>query len=53
MSQWPQTTLFSHILRPPVEGQDFTEATTSTTLSTAEEDMTECTTLLPGTEGEN
>ena len=50
---WPQTTLFSHVLRLPVEGQDFTEATTSTTLSTAEEDMTECTNPLPGTEGEN
>ena len=53
MSQWPQTTLFSHVLRLPVEGQDFTEVTTSTTLSTAEEDMTECTTPLPRTEEEN
>ena len=40
-------------MRLPVEGQDFTEATTSTTLSTAEEDTSECTTLQPGTEGEN
>ena len=40
-------------MRPPVEGQDFTEATTSTTLSTAEEDTTEYTTLPPKTEGEN
>ena len=53
MSQWPQTTLSNHILRPPVEGQDFVEATTSSTLSTAEEDITECTTLPPRTEGEN
>ena len=29
------------------------QATTSTTLSTAEEDTTECTTPLPRTEGEN
>ena len=35
-SQWPQTILFNHIFRPPVEGQNFEEATTSTTLSTAE-----------------
>ena len=27
MSQWPQTTLFNCLLRPPVEGPDFTEAT--------------------------
>ena len=53
MSQWPQTTLFSHVLRLPVEGQDFMEATISTTPSTAEEDMTECTTPPPRTEGEN
>ena len=31
MSRWPQTTLFSRVLRLPVEGQDFMEATTSTT----------------------
>ena len=46
-SQWPQTTLLNHILRPPVEEQNFVEATTSTTPSTAEEDMTECVTPLP------
>ena len=43
MSWWPQTTLFSCMLRLPVEGQDFAEATTPTTPSTAEEDMTGCT----------
>ena len=52
-SWWPQTTLFNHILRLPVEGQDFMEATTPTTSSTAEEDTTGCTTLPPGIEGEN
>ena len=26
-SRWPQTTLFSHVLSPLVEGQDFTETT--------------------------
>ena len=52
-SWWPQTTLFNCILRLPVEGQDFTEATAPTTLSTAEEDMTGCTTLPPGMEGVN
>ena len=51
-SRWPQTTLLSCLLRPPVEGQDFMEATTSTILSTVEEDMTECTTWPPGIEGE-
>ena len=53
MSHWPQTTLFICILRPPVEGQDFTEATTPTTPSTAKKDMTGCTTLPPTTEREN
>ena len=53
MSQWPQTTLFSHVLRLPAEGQDFIEATTPTTPSTAEEDMTGWTTPLPRTEGED
>ena len=53
MSQWHQTTLFNCVLRPSVEGQNFAEATTSITLSTAEEDMTECITLLPGIGGEN
>ena len=52
-SQWPQTTLFSHVLRLPVEGQDFVETTTSTTPSTAEENMTGCTTLPPGTDRGN
>ena len=53
MSQWPQTTLFNCILKPPVEGQNFVEATTSTTPSTAEEDMTKCITLPPRIGGEN
>ena len=52
-SQWPQTTLFSCILSLPVEGQDFTETTTHTTSSAAEEDMTRCSTLPSGTEKEN
>ena len=52
-SQWPQTTLFNHVLRPPVEGQNFVEASTSTTPSTAKEDMTECITPLPGIGEEN
>ena len=52
-SQWPQTTLFNCILRPPMEGQNFAEATTSTTLSTAEEDMTECITPPPRIGEEN
>ena len=52
-SQWHQTTLLNSILRPPVEGQNFAEATTSTPLSTAEEDMTECDTLPSRIEGEN
>ena len=30
-SWWPQTTLFSHVLSLPVEGQDFMETTTHTT----------------------
>ena len=50
---WPQTTLFNCILAPPVEEQDFTETITHTTLSTAEEDTTGCTTPLPRTEREN
>ena len=53
MSQWPQTTLFNCVLGPPVEGQHFAEATTSTTLSTAAEDMTECITPSPGIGEEN
>ena len=53
MNQWPQTTLFNHVLRLPVGGQDFTEATTPTTPSTAKEDMTGCTSLPPRTEREN
>ena len=52
-SQWPQTTLFNSILVLPVEEQDFTETTTHTTPSTAEEDMTGCTTQPPRTEREN
>ena len=38
-SQWPQTTLFSHVLSPPIEGQDFMEATSHTTSPIAEEDL--------------
>ena len=49
-SQWLQATLFSCILRLPVEGQDFMEATTQ---SNTEEDKVGCTTPLPRTEGEN
>ena len=52
-SQWPQTTLFSDALSLPVEGQDFTETTTHTTSSAAEEDTTRCTTLQSGIEKEN
>ena len=52
-SQWPQTTLFSHVLSPPVERQDFSETTTHTTSSAAEEDTTRCTTLPSRTEKEN
>ena len=44
-SQWPQTTLFIHMLSLLVEGQDFMEAITHTTSPIAEEDMTRCTTL--------
>ena len=32
---WSQTTLFSHVLSPPVERQDFMETTTHTTSSAA------------------
>ena len=49
-SQWPQTTLFSHMLSLPVEGQDFMETTTHTTSPVAEEDVTRCTTPPSGTE---
>ena len=52
-SQWPQATLFSHVLSLPVEGQDFAETTTHTTSSAAEEDMTRCATPPSGTEKEN
>ena len=52
-SQWPQITLFSCILSLPVEGQDFTETTTHTTSSAAEEDMTRCATPQSETEKEN
>ena len=52
-SQWPQTTLFSHILSLPVERQDFMETTTHTTSSAAEEDMARGTTPLSRTEKEN
>ena len=52
-SQWHHTTLLNSILRPPVEGQNFAEATTSTPPSTAEEDMTECITPPPGIGGKN
>ena len=51
--QWPQATLFSCILSPPVEGLDFMETTTHTTCPIAEEDMTRCTTPPSGTEREN
>ena len=50
---WPQTTLFSCMLSPPVEGQDFMETTTHTASPVAEEDMTRCTTPPSGTEREN
>ena len=53
MSLGPQTTLFSCVLRPPVEGQDFVKTTTPTTSSTTEEDMTGCIILLPRTERGN
>ena len=52
-SQWPQTTLFNHVLASPVEEQDFMETTTDTTPSTAEKDMTGCTTPPPRTERQN
>ena len=39
-SQWPQPTLFSHVLSLPVEGQDFMETTTHTASPVVEEDMT-------------
>ena len=52
-SRWPQTTLFSHMLSPPVAGQDFMETTTVTASPIAEEDVTRCTTPLSGTEREN
>ena len=52
-SQWPQTTLFSHVLSLPVEGQDLMESTTHTASPIAKEDVTRCTTPLSGTEREN
>ena len=52
-SRWPQTTLFSHMLSLPVEGQDFMETTIHTTSSAAEEDMARCLTPPSGTEKEN
>ena len=52
-SQWPQATLFSHVLLLLVEGQDFMETTTHTASPIAEEDMTRCTTPPSGTEREN
>ena len=48
-SKWPQTTLFSCVLSPLVEGQDFMEATTYTASPIAEEDLTRCTTPLSET----
>ena len=53
MSRWPQTTLFSHVLSLPVEGQDFMETTTHTASPVVEEDVTRCTTPLSGIEREN
>ena len=52
-SQWPQTTLFSHMLSLPVEGQDFMETTTHTASPIAEKDAARCTTPASGTEQEN
>ena len=42
-SWWLKTTLFSCVLSPPVEGQDFMGATTHTASPIAEEDLTRCT----------
>ena len=52
-SQWPKTTLFSHMLSLPVEGQDFMETTTHTTSPIADEDVVRCTNPPSGTEREN
>ena len=52
-SWWPQTTLFSHVLSLPVEGEDFMETTTHTTSSAAEEGTTRCATPPSETEKEN
>ena len=41
-SQWPQTTLFSHVLSLLVEGQDFMETTTHTTSPIAGEEVARC-----------
>ena len=43
-SQWSQMPPFSHVLSPPVEGQNFMETTTHTTSPIAEEYVTRCTT---------
>ena len=51
-SKWPQTTLFSCMLSPLVDGQDFMEATPHTTSPIAEEDVTRCTTPPSETERE-
>ena len=45
--------LFSCMLSPMVDGQDFMETTTHTASPIAEEDMTRCTTPPSGTEREN
>ena len=39
-SQWPQATMFSHVLSSPMEGPDFVEITTLPTSSADEKDMT-------------
>ena len=52
-SRWPQTTLFSHMLSPPVEEEDFAEVTTHTTSAVAEEDVAGCPTPMLGTERQN
>ena len=52
-SQWPQATLFIHVLSLLVEGQDFMETTTHSASTIPEEDVTRCTTPPSGTEKEN
>ena len=52
-SWWPQNTLFSQVLSLLVEGQDFMEAMTHTTLPIADEDVARCTTPPSGTGKEN